>query len=217
MAISLFYGMTESGKTFLAKKSVTNFQRSVVFDFTGKIDIPGAFIVADFSPQAMVKLFERFKERTKFTIIFRPGRVKDVEPFFNKVVVFSLALGRQAIRMGLSDRLILLVDEADFVCSPQYQSSQLKELVNVGRHDLVDSWFIARIPQRLHTDARANASRVFSFRLVDDSALKYIKSAIGKKAAEKIRSLEKYSFLAWKDTGEIYIYDKNQKQIESWS
>jgi hypothetical protein len=217
MAVSLYYGMTESGKTFLASKAVQKFERSIIFDFTGKINIHGAFITSDFSPVSMLKLFTRFKDYKKFVIIFRPGRIRDAKPFFNKVAMFALALGRQAVKRGQTDRLILLIDEADFICSSDYQSQELKEVVNVGRHDLVDSWFIARIPQRLHVDARANATKIFCFKLTDDSALKYIKNAIGQKAVEKIRVLEKYSFLAWKDTGEIYIFDKNDNQIESWS
>lgn len=217
MAVSLFYGMTQSGKTFLATKIIAKINRSIIFDFTGKINIPGAFIVGDFSPDGMLKLFRKYKDSNKFCIIFRPGRIADVKIPFNKVAMFSLALGRQAVKRGDDDRLKLLIDEADFVCSPQYQSNELKELINVGRHDGVDSLLIARMPQRLHTDARGNASTVFCFKLTDDSALGYVRSAIGKQAAEKIRTLEQYSFLVWKDTGQVFIYDKSEKQIESWS
>lgn len=217
MAVSLFYGMTESGKTYLSEKMIAQFQRAIIFDFTGKMNAPGAFITSDFSAEGMLKLFRKFKESRNYKIIFRPGRVKDVETPFNKVAVFALAMGRAGLKLGLDERLILLTDEADFVCSPNYQSAELKELVNVGRHDGVDSWFIARIPQRLHTDARGNASRIFCFKLTDDSALGYIKKAIGRMAAQQVRVLEKYSFLTWKDTGEIFVYDKNQKQITSWS
>lgn len=217
MAVSLFYGMTESGKTFLAKKTIERFNRSVIFDFTGKIETPGCFITGDFSTAGMMKTFSKFKDSKKFSIVFRPGRVANAEPYFNKVAIFTLTLGRQALKRGEDDRLKFLVDEADFICSPQYQSQELKEVVNVGRHDLVDSWFIARMPQRLHTDARGNATTIYCFRLTDDSALGYIKKAVGRKAAEKVRTLPQYSFLCWKDTGENHIFDKNQKLIESWS
>lgn len=215
MAISLFYGMTESGKSYLAKKSIENFSRSIIFDYASCFE--GELVTSDFSTDGMVKIFSKFKDKTKFRIVFRPDRGVDDVGGFNKMVHLALALGRLAKKRGDQERLIFLVDEADMICRPSYQSRELKELVNVGRHDNVDSWFIARMPQRLHTDIRGNASKVFCFRLYDESAIGFIRGAIGNKAAEKIKTLLKYSFLAWKDTGEVFIYDQNQKQIESWS
>lgn len=215
MAVSIFYGMTESGKTFLAEKMIVKSSRSIIFDFTGKIKSKG-LIVTDFSVDSIFNIFKKFKDQKSFSIVFRPYGV-DLENRFNKVACLALVLGRQAVKRGEQDRLIFLTDEADFICSAQYQSKELKTVVNVGRHDGVDSWFIARMPQRLHTDARGNASRVFCFKLTDDSALGYIKKAIGKKASERIRTLEQYSFLLWKDNGEHFIFNKDEKLIESWS
>lgn len=215
MAVSIFYGMTESGKSFLAKKSIEQFSRSIIFDYVGCFD--GDLVTSDFSINGMLSIFNRFKDKKRFRIVFRPDRATNEVVAFNKCAWLALMLGRQAKKRGDTDRLIFLVDEADMICSPSYQTRELKELVNVGRHDNVDSWFIARMPQRLHTDIRGNASGVYCFRLYDESALGFLRGAIGKKAAEKIKSLQKYSFLAWRDTGEVVIYDKNQKKIESWS
>lgn len=211
MAVSLFFGMTESGKTSLAKMLASKFNRSVIFDFTGR-GFEGD-VVTDFSDDNLFKIFQKYKSLSSYKLVFRPSRDTDVINAFNKCATLAAHLGRKSA----TDRLVFLVDEADMICSPHYQSRELKYIVNVGRHDNVDSWFIARIPQRLHTDARANASKIFCFRLTDETALGHLKNAVGKKAADKVRQLDKYSFLTWKDTGEIFIYDKNQKQIESWS
>lgn len=215
MAVSVFYGMTQSGKTTLAEKMLEKINRAILFDFTGKMSPKGAHVVEDFSTENLLKIFNKFKDQKNFKIVTRPRGIA-IEERFNKIACLALALGKQAVKRGDSERLVLLVDEADFVCTPQYQSAELKTVINVGRHDGVDSWMIARMPQRLHTDIRGNASNVFCFKLTDDSALGYIKKAVGKKPAEKIRTLEQYSFLAWKDNGENLIFDKNLKLVESW-
>lgn len=215
MAVSMFFGLTKSGKSTLAKKSLARFSRAVIFDYVGCFE--GDVVTSDFSVEAMLSLFKRFKDQKKFKIVFRPDRSTNEKEAFRKCAMFALLLGRQAKKRGEEEPLIFLIDEADMICSPNHQPRELKEVVNVGRHDNVDSWFIARMPQRIHTDIRGNASSVYCFRLYDDSALGYIKGFIGKKAIEKIRTLKEFSFLAWKDTGEVAIYDKNQKKIESWS
>lgn len=215
MAVSVFYGMTQSGKTTLAEKMLEKINRAILFDFTGKMSPKGSTIVEDFSTESILKVFSKFKDQKSFKIVFRPRGIA-IEERFNKIACLALSLGKQAVKRGENERLVLLVDEADFVCTPQYQSAELKTVINVGRHDGVDSWMIARMPQRLHTDIRGNASSVFCFKLTDDSALSYIKKAVGKKPAEKIRMLEQYSFLAWKDNGDNLIFDKNLKLIESW-
>lgn len=207
--------MTQSGKTTLAEKMLAKIERVIVYDYTGKINPKGAFIVLDFRVGSLLKIFNKFKDQKNFKIVFRP-RGLAIEENFNKVACLALALGKQAVKRGDIDRLVLLIDEGDFVCTPQYQSPELKTVINVGRHDGVDTWVIARMPQRLHTDIRGNASSVFCFKLTDDSALGYIKKAVGKTAAEKIRTLEQYSFLTWKDNGDHMIFDKDLKLTESW-
>lgn len=218
MAVSLFYGMTESGKTSLAKFMIENFKRSVVFDYNGNIELKNSFILSNFSDDNIVKVFNRFKDKENFRIICRPSRNDKDEVIFNKTAILATMLGRHSTRKGSSDRLIFLVDEADMICSANYQSRELKYIVNVGRHDLVDSWFIARIPQRLHTDARSNATKAFIFKLTDDVALSNIRKNFGgKMTADEVMRLEQYSFLVWKSSGEIVIFNKNKEQIKSWS
>lgn len=215
MAVSLFYGMTQSGKTSLAKKMIAQVKRAIIFDFTGTIDVKNGVILEQFDTDYLLSIFMKHRDLKSFKLIFRPRGI-DVETRFNRIALLALALGKKAVQRGDTDRLVYLIDEADFVCTPTYQSKELKTLINVGRHDGVDSWLIARMPQRLHTDARGNASTVFCFKLVDDSAVSYIRKSIGKTGAEKLRTLEQYSFLAWKDNGDHMIVDKNAKIIESW-
>lgn len=217
MAVSLFYGMTESGKTTLAKKFCEKFKRVVVFDYTHKIELSNSTIITDFSSENILKLFNRFKKLNSFKLIFRPQRNSNDIDVFNRACILAVMLGRFATSIGNTERMIFMADEADMVCSSNYQSRELKYLVNIGRHDNVDSLFIARIPQRLHPDARANASKAFIFKLTDDVALNYIKKSFGgKKTADKVKDLSLYSFLAWQATGEVKIISKDGKVLESW-
>lgn len=218
MAVSLFYGMTESGKTSLAKFMIDNFKRAVIFDYNSNIEVKNSVKVKDFSNENILKVFNRYKDQENFKLICRPSRNDKDEVIFNKTALLATMLGRHATQKGCNDRLIFLVDEADMICSANYQSRELKYVVNVGRHDFVDSWFIARIPQRLHTDARSNATKAFIFKLTDDVALSNIRKNFGGKiTADEVAKLEQYSFLTWKASGEIIIFDKNKKQIKSWS
>jgi hypothetical protein len=217
MAVSLFYGMTESGKTSLAKVLVGEVKRAVIFDYNCNIEIKSAYIITDFSTQNILKVFSRFRDKLDFKIVCRPNRNDSDVNVFNKVAMLTIMLGRYQTKKGNTDRLIFLVDEADMICSSNYQSRELKYVVNVGRHDFVDTWFIARIPQRLHTDARSNATTAFIFKLIDDVALTNIRKSFGgKKTSDKVSTLMQYSFLVWKANGEIQIFDKNKKLLESW-
>ena len=88
----------------------------------------------------------------------------------------------------------------------------VQHVVNKGRHDNVDSIFIARIPQRVHTDIRFNASKIVSFQLA--SIPNDFKENFGIDS-KRIRSLGFRHRFEWDYTGNMKVYDDKNKV--TWS
>jgi hypothetical protein len=110
-------------------------------------------------------------------------------------------------------RVQMICDEADFVCSPHYQSRDLKHIVNKGRHDNVDSHFICRNPMRLHTDIRANCSKIVTFQLKNAQKIDFFREMFGDENVKKIGFLPKYHRMEANEKGEVSIYDENNRIV----
>lgn len=210
MAIALFFGMTESGKSYRANEIRKSKKRSIVFDYADcfsegeKINNP--------SKEKLLSLFLEYSKRDEFRLIFKIPRGDNAGNIFNNICKFAMHLGRTyGKNIDQENRILFVIDEADKICSSSFQSDALKELVNYGRHDNVDTLAIARTPQRLHTDLRINASVVFSFFLNIDLSLKYLSDMMGREASEEIKKLDKYHYVKWTDNGDWFVYDEKSK------
>lgn len=171
------------------------------------------------SDAAFFGLYKKFSMMDSYRLVIRPGRSGSPLALFNKTVETAIALGRKAgegKRIDPMERVQMITDEADFVCSPHFQSLPLKHLVNKGRHDNVDSHFIARAPMRIHTDIRVNSSKIVTFRLQNAREIPLFIENFGRDLAGKIRELPKYWRLEWKDNGEVAVYDQNNKKSEKF-
>lgn len=216
MAVMVEFGMTQSGKSYFAENQLlVQKKRVVIFDKACCFKIPPGrgFLFINPDDEKIKKIFREFMHQDELYLIFRPDRSTDIEKMFNKVTELACALGRVGKLKG--EWLTFVVDEADFVCSERHQSRQLKHLVNVGRHDFVDSVFIARNPNRIHTDIRANASKMVCFRIPNARSITFFQQNFTPKTIEKIANLPKYWRLDWDDTGtERIIDDKGRIQSE---
>ena len=213
MSVSIYLGLTESGKSFHVENHVIPaWKKAVIFD--NAHCFKGTIVRTQPTDRDFLEIFKKFSVSSEFRIVIRPGRVGNTETLFNKTVQLALAFGRcMPGRVDPSQRVQMIVDEADFVCSPHYQSADLKHLVNKGRHDNVDSHFIARTPMRIHTDIRVNSSKIVTFRLQNASEIKLFTDNFGYEYTRNIKNLPKYWRFEWKDNGEVGIFDeKNQKR-----
>lgn len=215
MAVKCFFGLTRSGKSYLAAQKLKAFRRSIVFDFIPCFDIAGAFVVYDFSPENIRDIFRKFEKKDNYCIIFRPNKERDLKEQHSWVARTALKLGEAATLRGVKEHLVFLTDEADMVCSPNFQSIDLMNVVNWGRHHGVDSWFISRLMQRIHVDIRANASEFFIFRLMEENALKYIGNIAGKGVANEVKNLREYYHMVIKDDGSIKKIDPKGKEVKN--
>ena len=220
MSVSVDFGLTESGKSYNMEKNVIpQWDKVIVFD--NARCFKSGMVFTQPTDKVLLGLFKKLSGMERYVLIIRPGE-GDTEVLFNKTVKLALALGK-AMGLGKDDprvapekRVQMITDEADFVCSPNYQSKELKHLVNKGRHDNVDSHFIARSPMRIHTDIRVNASKITTFRLQNALEIPLFKEAFGAEIARKIRELPKYWRLEWKDNGETTVYNAENKIDENF-
>ena len=214
MAVHTVYGMTQSGKSYFVKKQMMPKQeRTIVYDVAHCFD--GGDYITLKNQNDVLKVFRKYSKKKRYKIILRPDRNDDYVFTCDLLISLACALGRACSPTYNADKRVwLVIDEADQVCSSHYQSKQLKHLVNKGRHDNVDSIFIARIPQRLHTDIRANSSRIVSFKISNATSIKEFVENFGRGYAKVIKELGKYERLEWDDTGSIAVYDSNNKSIK---
>lgn len=213
MTVSFYGGFTQSGKSRLVEKKVLpNWPKVIVFDNAHCFD---GDIFLNPSIKEILAIFNKYRGRKKYNLVIRPGRGQDASDLLDMVIQLACALGRVLGKVSESERVQLAVDEADFVCSPHYQSKDLKHLVNKGRHDNVDSHFIARNPNRVHTDIRANASKIVCFRLTNASEINFLVSSLGKENTKKLQTLQQYHYCEWRDTGLISFFDENSKLVSS--
>lgn len=212
MAVSFYSGFTKSGKSFhVQNKILPQWDRIVVYDDARCF--PGD-IFENPSKEELKSIFKKYAFKKNYRIIIRPSRTSIKEKLCDSAIKLAVALGLHLKNCvdPTEKNIQLVIDEADFVCTPHYQSHDLKYVINQGRHDKVDSHFIARSPNRVHTDIRANASHIVTFRLSNASEIPFFISNFSKKNCQLIQKLPKYWRFEWDETGEISVFNElNEK------
>ncbi len=212
MTVSCVFGFTSSGKSYHVENNVLKkWDKAIIFDKACCFE--NGKILINPSKNEILKTFKHYLKVKKYRIIIRPDRSSDLQELLDRTILLGVSLGRSlGVRVPESERVQVVVDEADFVCTDKFQSKSLKHLVNVGRHDNVDSHFIARSPSRIHTDIRANSSKITTFQLSNAPEIKYFISTFGRENCKKIQILPKYYRFEWDETGKILIYDDKSKE-----
>jgi hypothetical protein len=212
VAVSFYCGFTESGKSYhVQEKVIPQWEKVIIFDiahcFKGDVfNVPGV--------AQLQKIFTTYARKDSYRLVIRPSRKSDDELLLDHTIKLACHLGRLLGKAKPENRIQLVVDEADFICSSHYQSGDLKHLVNKGRHDNVDSHFIARSPNRVHTDIRANVSKIVSFQLTNAPEIPFLVSAFSKATTRFLQTLPKYHYLEWRDTGTVKYLDQNSNVVK---
>jgi len=201
--------MTQSGKSYFAEKNFLNDKkRQIIIDFSRCFKGVNTYVVK--TPKDIKRIFDKYKKKDSYKIILRSERNANNVLIADMIISLASALGRMFGSFNPNERVWLVVDEADNIVTSRSQSRRVKHLVNCGRHDNVDSVFIARNPNRLHTDIRANASQVFTFKLSTAPEIKTFMNNFGRENCKKITTLEKFHYFYWDDTGLVKI-EKSKK------
>lgn len=214
MAVINVFGMTQSGKSYHTNKEyIEKAPRVLVFDPPASDSFDRYDQIKLNSAKDVFKVFKKYASRKKYRIVLRPpDRDSNSRILCDWLISLACALGRTFGRYNEKNRVLLVIDEADDVCNSNYQSKMVQHVVNKGRHDNVDSIFIARIPQRVHTDIRFNASKIVSFQLA--SIPSDFKENFGIDS-KRIRSLGFRHRFEWDHTGNMKVYDDKNKV--TWS
>ena len=213
MAVITVYGMTASGKSFFAENEyLKKADRCIVLD---KMHcFKNGDIVTVSNKNDIMKLFKKYKKKANYKIIIRPKRGVDIGIICDFLITLACALGRCLGSYNEKKRVWLVIDEADSVVTSHFQSERIKHLVNYGRHDNVDSLFIARNPARLHTDIRSNASKIVTFNLSNAPQITDFRNNFGRDVCKRIQTLQKYYFMTWTCTGEIFETNAKGKVLK---
>ncbi len=216
MSISLYLGMTESGKSHhVLKRVLPLWKRKVVFDIANCFS--GDVVLVDPSDQKLTEIFTKFAAYPAYTIVIRLGRLTDEKTLFNKAVHLACGLGRAIGTKDPNERVQFVCDEADFICSPNFQTWELKHLVNKGRHDNVDGHFICRSPTTISMDIRRNCSKIATFFLNSASTVEFIKNAFKAENARNIERLRKYCRMEWTSNGVVLFFNEKNEIVKEFS
>jgi hypothetical protein len=215
MAIRFFGGYTKGGKSRFCSHLIGNFEKAVIFD---KAHCFEGDIYEDPDKKTFRRIFDKYMMKTSFRIVIRPGRLSNKEELCDDTIKLASALGRMMGKGAPEDECLqLVIDEADSVCSSNYQSPKMKFIVNEGRHDNVDTNVIARNPNRIHTDIRANVTEIYCFRLAIATRVDFIVDNYSRENAQRILTLKKFWHLKWKEEGFVGLYDENYKLVRDFS
>jgi hypothetical protein len=98
-------------------------------------------------------------------------------------------------------QLILLIDEIDQYCGPEWGQKgmpvELYNLAHFGRHYKVSMLCTARDPATLSIKFRSQCAFMRIFRTTEERYVKYFEARIGRENAAKLPTLKKTYFLLW--------------------
>jgi len=157
--IELIFGKTGTGKTHLAKKLLTNYDRQFIID--PKLEYnEGSVFYSFLGVYNYVAQYNLFQNDLSFTIITRFKT--DIENDY----LFKL--------IELTENCVLLCDEIEKFIDRSNTSSHFNELVNYGRHHNVSIIGIARRPAELSTTLKSQVNTIYSFQQTLYSDLQYM-------------------------------------------
>lgn len=209
--IALYFGKTESGKSFRANLESQGYKKVAIYDNTHCFT--DGEIITDFSPSSFASIFKRYALKDKFRLIFRAPLVmneREGAEMVARLLYSGFGLFWKQKNLDFSNRnnrLCFLVDEADKVSSLKLNSI-FYTVVTKGRHFGIDTHAISQGPGKIPSYYKENASEVFCFTM---RAHEFIVETFGRKIAEQIQTLSKYHYVHFKDTGEIKFFNEKGK------
>lgn len=110
-------------------------------------------------------------------------------------------------------KIVFVIDEIDmFFDVHTNKKSFFNQLVQYGRHNEIDIISTSRRPANIHRNLTSLTDAFYFSRLREPNDQKYIKALLGNEYVEKIKGLEKFSFLKCEDE-EKEVIRTNEKDV----
>lgn len=183
LIVSIF-GRKGSGKTFLSRKILKDFDRVVAVDTVAQYSESDGFEVFE-GYEAGERALIAAERREKFRISLRSDDTEDLLRLLRLVY-------------ELQDTLVV-VDEAPFYCSPSKLPPALSLIVRQGRHHKLDQIYIAQRPAEVHRSITSQSDIVVSFVQREKRDVDFLIEAGGGRDAERVSELPPYKCIAFGD------------------
>lgn len=215
--ISLFFGRTECGKSWLAEKKVRPRTKVIYYDYARCFNV--GIIIDDFSTTNFIKLLKKYggksNKNKKFKLVFRKPSLWMHDDAIEKVSYFVKMLGGSYGDRALAekDRIVFLIDEADKLITSKV-SDKVRLIAQAGRHENIDTWAIAQRPMRLHPDVRDNFHEVYAFRTAQN---KFYEEILGKKVTKELGDnvFPKYWYYHYNENGDVKKINSKGREVKA--
>lgn len=185
--IGFVTGRKGCGKSTLVREVTREHRRVVIMDYVGEYGGNcGALVFEGFVPS--MRALARHERARRFCLSLRIVDQRD-------------ALQALAVVYELRD-VLLVVEEASWLCSPSYLPHELQQLVRLGRHREISQLYVAQRPVMVHRDVTSQADWIASFQQHGERDVRYLEDSVLADRAELVRELRPYELIAGVAPGE---------------
>jgi len=178
--VILVLGKRGWGKTTKVKSLLPETRRTIIIDTIGEYSGYGIKICS----------FEEFDNeltRLYYENNFFINIQAENEEFVYKIFEF--------IRDLKLRNLTIICDEIQKYYSDKKFDKNLDWIINYGRHYGLGVIATSRRPAAIKKDIIANTDKLIMFRVIEGNDLKYLRACIDKETTEKVKNLEKFSYI----------------------
>jgi len=179
-------GPTGSGKSHMAAQLMNNAERSAVYQIVRE-DTNFLHAATDIFDGDMYSFCMALGEEN-FHYIYRVAE-GNVEVEKNK---FILPDFEWFIRCCFERKhMLMIVDEAHFLCSPRYIPPYFWQAIITGRHMYLDIAYITQRFSMVHHDMTANSHEFYFYNITEPADLEAIAKRCGEDVADTVANLRK--------------------------
>lgn len=213
MAVSVYLGATECGKSFFVSKNVLpKWDKVVIFDPTETFKGADCTFRAPKDEKDVQRIFRQLVGKEKYKALIVPDGESDLKKLSDYTIILAKALGRALGKAACPEKRVqLVIDEAHQVMSFRTMTKKMEKIVFQGRHSNVDTHLISQVPKSINPDIRLIASLVVCFFLNNATEAPFIRSCFTAEWCKFIEGLPPYYRVEWRQNQNTIIYDQNNK------